>query len=121
MLFLMQCLKEMLNVRFDQKIKNFFFNYLFLADDVIMNQGEIGDNFYVIDTGEVEVLINGQHVTNIGENGTFGELALIHGRTRAATVRARTFCKLWAIDSYGFLKKNIKKMEKLIKKKEQKN
>ncbi len=63
-----------------------------------MNQGDIGDNFYVIDVGEVEVLVSGQHVTNIGENGTFGELALIHGRTRAATVRALTKCKLWAID-----------------------
>jgi len=73
-----------------------------------MNQGEIGDNFYVIDIGEVEVLINGQHVTNIGENGTFGELALIHGRTRAATVRAKTLCKLWAIDRHGFL--NFKKI-----------
>ena len=66
-----------------------------------MNQGEIGDNFYVIDAGEVEVLINGHHVTNIGETGTFGELALIHGRTRVATVKARSFCKLWAIDRNG--------------------
>ena len=65
-----------------------------------MNQGEIGDNFYVIDTGEVEVLINSQHVTSIGESGSFGELALIYGRTRAATVRAKTMCKLWAIDRH---------------------
>ena len=63
-----------------------------------MNQGEIGDNFYVIDTGEVEVIINGHHVTKIGENCSFGELALIYGRTRAATVKAKTYCKLWAID-----------------------
>lgn len=70
--------------------------------DIIMNQGDIGDNFYVIDVGEVEVLVSGQHVTNIGENGTFGELALIHGRTRAATVRAITKCKLWAIDRESY-------------------
>jgi len=70
--------------------------------DIIMNQGDIGDNFYVIDVGEVEVLVSGQHVTNIGENGTFGELALIHGRTRAATVRALTKCKLWAIDRESY-------------------
>jgi len=70
--------------------------------DIIMNQGDIGDNFYVIDVGEVEVLVSGQHVTNIGENGTFGELALIHGRTRAATVRALSKCKLWAIDRESY-------------------
>ena len=68
-----------------------------------MNQGEIGDNFYVIDCGEVEVVINDHHVTNIAENGTFGELALIHGRTRAATVVAKSQCKLWAIDRKSFL------------------
>ena len=38
----------------------------------------------------------------IGENGTFGELALIHGRPRAATVKAKCDCKLWAIDRIVF-------------------
>lgn len=34
----------------------------------------------------------------ISENGSFGELALIYGTPRAATVKASTDCKLWAID-----------------------
>ena len=70
------------------------------AGEVIITQGDIGDNFYVIDSGEVEVIIDGKHISVIGENGTFGELALIHGRTRAATVKAKTVCKLWAIDRH---------------------
>lgn len=37
-------------------------------------------------------------VTTIGEGGSFGELALIYGTPRAATVKARLNCKLWAID-----------------------
>ena len=35
---------------------------------------------------------------SIGETGSFGELALIYGTPRAATIKARTDVKLWAID-----------------------
>jgi CRP-like cAMP-binding protein len=42
--------------------------------------------------------VNGELVTTIGEGGSFGELALIYGTPRAATVRAKTDVKLWGID-----------------------
>lgn len=42
--------------------------------------------------------MNGEPVTTIGEGGSFGELALIYGTPRAATVRARTPLKLWGLD-----------------------
>lgn len=60
--------------------------------------GDEGDNFYVIDQGEVEIFVNSELVTTIGEGGSFGELALIYGTPRAATVRAKTDVKLWGID-----------------------
>ncbi|GBM54555.1 cAMP-dependent protein kinase regulatory subunit [Araneus ventricosus] len=68
------------------------------AGEIIIQQGDQGDNFYVIDQGEVEVFVNGQLVTTIGDGGSFGELALIYGTPRAATVKAKTDIKLWAID-----------------------
>lgn len=37
-------------------------------------------------------------MTTIQEGGSFGELALIYGTPRAATVRAKTDVKLWGID-----------------------
>lgn len=37
-------------------------------------------------------------VTTIQEGGSFGELALIYGTPRAATVKAKTDVKLWGID-----------------------
>jgi len=67
-------------------------------DDIIINQGDEGDNFYIIDQGEVEIIINGERVSKIGEGGSFGELALIYGTPRAATVRALGRVKLWGID-----------------------
>ena len=37
-------------------------------------------------------------IGSIGETGSFGELALIYGTPRAATIKAKTDVKLWAID-----------------------
>ncbi|UYV65257.1 PRKAR1A [Cordylochernes scorpioides] len=80
------------------------------AGEVIIQQGDEGDNFYVIDQGEVDVYVNGNNVCSIGETGSFGELALIYGLPRAATVKLTQYClssvwsqakadiKLWAID-----------------------
>jgi len=74
------------------------FPAVYAKGDTIIKQGDEGDNFYIIDEGEVDVFVNGNHVTTIGEGYGFGELALIYGQPRAATVTAKTDCKLWAID-----------------------
>ncbi|XP_048759457.1 cAMP-dependent protein kinase regulatory subunit isoform X2 [Ostrea edulis] len=68
------------------------------AGEIIIQQGDEGDNFYVIDQGEVDIFVNDEHVTTIGEGGSFGELALIYGTPRAATVKAKGDVKLWGID-----------------------
>ncbi len=47
----------------------------------------------------VQVIVNGERVLTIGEGGSFGELALIYGTPRAATVKAGAHdVKLWGID-----------------------
>ncbi|CAK5078618.1 unnamed protein product [Meloidogyne enterolobii] len=67
--------------------------------EIIIEQGEEGDNFYVIESGEVDCFVNGEFVLSVKEGGSFGELALIYGTPRAATVVAKTATvKLWAID-----------------------
>lgn len=43
----------------------------------------------MIDSGEVDVFVNGEYVLSIKEGGSFGELALIYGTPRAATVVAK--------------------------------
>jgi len=72
------------------------FNYK--EGETIIQQGEEGDFFYIIDQGDVEVYVNNKCVTAISDGGSFGELALIYGTPRAATIKAKTDCKLWAID-----------------------
>lgn len=72
--------------------------------DVIIQQGDEGDNFYVVFEGQTAVEIHDaatDSTDTVGEvsvGGSFGELALIYGTPRAATIRALTDCKLWAID-----------------------
>ena len=56
----------------------------------------------MIDSGEVEVYVNNTMVLNISEGGSFGELALIYGTPRAATVKAKTDVKLWGIDRLSY-------------------
>ncbi|XP_063713615.1 cAMP-dependent protein kinase type I-alpha regulatory subunit-like isoform X3 [Symsagittifera roscoffensis] len=55
----------------------------------IIAQGEEGDYFYIIHKGEVDVYVNNAKVGSIGEGGSFGELALIYGTPRAATITVK--------------------------------
>jgi CRP-like cAMP-binding protein len=82
-----------------------------MGEDVI-KQGDKGDRFYVVDAGSFEVWVRSApdaepqmvHVYNEG-GGTmpsFGELALMYSKPRAATVRARTDGVLWALDRIAF-------------------
>ena len=48
--------------------------------------------------GEVDIYVSGKKVVSLFEGGSFGELALIYGTPRAATVRAASHVKLWGID-----------------------
>lgn len=94
---------NLLFLHMDESEKQDVFDAMFPVeykkDDVIIKQGDEGDNFYVIDRGEVDVIVNGQHVGSIPETGAFGELALIYGTPRAATIQAKSdHVKLFGID-----------------------
>jgi CRP-like cAMP-binding protein len=66
-------------------------------------QGDRGDSFYVIDSGEAEVLIDGFRVRQLGTGDDFGERALLRDTPRTATVRALTDMDLLTIDRDAFL------------------
>ena len=70
----------------------------YISGETIIHQGAEGDNFYIIHSGEVEAIVDSRPVNVIGEGGSFGELALIHGTPRAATIKARTRVLLWILD-----------------------
>jgi CRP-like cAMP-binding protein len=69
----------------------------------IMRQGDLGDLFYVIETGEVEVLVGGYPVARLERGAGFGERALLRDSPRSATVRALGDVELWQLDRDDFL------------------
>jgi len=52
----------------------------------LTRQGEAGDAFYVILDGTASVVVDGDIVSELGAGDWFGELALLDGQARSATV-----------------------------------
>jgi pyruvate,water dikinase len=62
----------------------------FAPGDVVIREGSGGASFYVIDSGEARVTIRDAEVATLGPGDHFGEIALIDGGQRLATVTAST-------------------------------
>lgn len=73
-----------------------------LSTTIIIQQGEVGDYFYVVEDGEVSFSVDGKYVGACARGGSFGELALLYNCPRAATCIANTDCKLWKVDQKTF-------------------
>ena len=73
-----------------------------LTSTPIIQQGEVGDYFYVVEDGQVSFSVDGKHVGSCSRGGSFGELALLYNCPRAATCVALTDCKLWKVDQKTF-------------------
>jgi len=88
---------EVIDAMFEKKVQ---------PGEHVIEQGDDGDNFYVIDSGkyDIYVKIDGED-KNVGAYdgvGSFGELALMYNMPRAATIVATTEGALWAMDRSTF-------------------
>jgi CRP-like cAMP-binding protein len=74
------------------------------GDKTIFRLGDPGDALYIVARGIVEVLNDktGQTMAELGAGQAFGEMALLSGGTRTATVRAKDDCHLLMIDKTDF-------------------
>jgi len=69
----------------------------------VINQGESGDHFYVVQSGTLDIYVKGpagdvKVGNSLGPGSCFGELALMYNTPRAATIKATSDCVLWVID-----------------------
>ena len=68
----------------------------------VIKQGDKGDYFYVIETGDCDVIIDGHNVATLGAGRSFGELALFYNCPRNASIVSTSDCYLWRIGRADF-------------------
>lgn len=66
----------------------------------VFRQGDIGRKLYLVMSGEVDVVKDGEVVATLGPGAHFGELAVFEEVRRTATVRARTRVELVALGQH---------------------
>uniref|UniRef100_A0ABI8AAJ2 cAMP-dependent protein kinase type II-alpha regulatory subunit n=1 Tax=Felis catus TaxID=9685 RepID=A0ABI8AAJ2_FELCA len=101
-------LSQVLDAMFERTVK---------VDEHVIDQGDDGDNFYVIERGTYDILVTKDNQTrSVGQydnRGSFGELALMYNTPRAATIVATSEGSLWGLDRVTFrriiVKNNAKK------------
>lgn len=80
----------------------------FVAGDVIIRQDEVGQTFYVIRSGTVDVRRRAageeHHVTTLGPGACFGEHALIEDELRNASVVAAEDVEVYVLAKRDFWK-----------------
>ena len=72
------------------------------AGDVVLEQGAGGAGFFVVAEGEADVTVDGNPVRTIGPGDYFGEIALLTGSDRTATVTARTDMRCYGMTPWDF-------------------
>lgn len=74
----------------------------FAAGDKVALEGEGGLMFFVVESGELSVEVQGEPVSTLGPGSAFGEIALIDRRPRTATVSAVTDVKAYGLPVFVF-------------------
>jgi CRP-like cAMP-binding protein len=72
------------------------------AGETVTDEGEGGIGFFVIDTGEAEVSVEGHTRAVLGPGDHFGEIALLADAPRTATITATTDLHCFGLTSWQF-------------------
>jgi CRP/FNR family transcriptional regulator len=78
-------------------------------NEIIIKQGGLGDCLYVVQEGLVEIVSETDqgevHLALRGKGEFFGELAILDGQVRSATVRALGEARVLTIDKKNFMRR----------------
>jgi CRP-like cAMP-binding protein len=80
---------------------------LYAAGEDIIQQGDEGSELFVIRSGEAAVLVGQEdrepvEVARLGAGGVFGEMSLVTGEPRSATVRTSSPCEVIVLGHAAF-------------------
>ena len=71
-------------------------------DEVLAEQGRVGHEFFIVLDGHLSVLDGRKPIAQLGPGDFFGEIALLDGRPRTATVRAEGITRLLVVGHREF-------------------
>ena len=74
----------------------------FAEGQSLATEGEGGLNFFVVESGSVDVSIGGEVVATLGPGASFGEVALVDKSARSATITAKTQIRAYALPIWSF-------------------
>lgn len=95
---------ESLSKRHLKKIAGLTTTIEFDAGDTVIQEGEPGDAFYVTVSGQAKVLSGGKALHRLIPGDHFGEISLLDGGLRSASVVAETPLSLLRLARTPFLK-----------------
>ena len=73
-----------------------------LPNELLFNQGDEGNCAFLINQGNLDVIVDGKKVENLFEGELFGEMALILNQKRSASVVAKSSTELIEITKASF-------------------
>jgi CRP-like cAMP-binding protein len=74
----------------------------FSAGETVTEEGAGGAGFFVVESGEADVSVDGQGRGSITAGDYFGEIALLTGSDRTATITATTDMVCWGMTPWDF-------------------
>jgi CRP-like cAMP-binding protein len=74
----------------------------FQAGDTMTEEGAGGAGFFIVEDGEADVSVDGQPRGQIGPGDYFGEIALLTGSDRTATITAKSDMVCWGMTPWDF-------------------
>jgi CRP-like cAMP-binding protein len=75
----------------------------FKAGEIIFKEGDGGAEFFVIQSGKVDIRLGNRPLGTLGDHDIFGEMALIDTAPRSATAVAATDVKIVPVGEKQFL------------------
>lgn len=72
--------------------------------EALLTQGDVGHQFFVLESGKLEVVIDNIRQNTLDPGSSFGDFALVYDELRAASVKTVARSVIWTVDRATFLK-----------------